>query len=103
MKMHDHENCAIKHSNGLENNLSQCTSIPWKVCEAPGHPLSDGVEDSNGKWVGAVLKQDAAFIVRACNYNQALINIAKNLEYGRHGKPDPMCETCQTIAKAEDK
>jgi hypothetical protein len=44
---------------------------------------------------------DAAFIVRAVNFHQVLLNIAKNLDYARHGKFDSGCEVCQTIAAAE--
>ncbi len=42
-------------------------------------------------------------IDRAVNYHQVLLNIAKNLDYGRHGKFDPNCEVCETIALAEGK
>ena len=46
-------------------------------------------------------EKDAAFIVRAVNFHQVLLNIAKNLDYGRHGKFDSGCEVCQTIREAE--
>lgn len=42
-------------------------------------------------------------IVQVVTFHQVLLNIAKNLEYKRHGKPDSACEVCQTIVKAEGK
>jgi hypothetical protein len=40
-------------------------------------------------------------IVRAVQFHQVLLNIAKNLDYKRHGKFDKGCEVCETIANAE--
>ena len=44
--------------------------------------------------------KDAAFIVRAVNFHQVLLNIASNLHYPVHKEKDEHCETCQTISLA---
>lgn len=86
------------------------TPTPWIMCKPT--PSGESLIAQDAKIVEDLLvtvyhgnhdKQiaNAAYIVRAVNFHQVLLNVAKNLEYKRHGKPDSACEVCQTIANAE--
>ena len=81
------------------------TPTPWNL-----NPKAALVIESEGVTVAScgnanVIRDqweaNAAFIVRAVNFHQVLLNLAKNQHYAKHEQYDPDCEVCDTIANAE--
>lgn len=84
------------------------TPTPW---EAIGEEIVS-IKGSDGSFVVSEMtaksnrinvsaEANAAFIVRAVNFHQVLLNIARNLHYEHHPDLKTGCETCETIANAE--